>query len=84
METLIYALGFIIGALGTLFLLYYLKTRKLLRLQHELLVAILAMASDSLKLFDAMRKEPARSKPCDNAAEPARQDPGNTAGPCAE
>lgn len=36
METLLYALGFIIGALGTAFLLYFLKTRKTLRQQHEI------------------------------------------------
>lgn len=38
METLLYAEGFIIGVLGTSFLLYFLKTRKLLRTQHELIL----------------------------------------------
>ena len=38
METLLYVLGFVIGALGTSFLLYFLKTRKLLRTQHELIL----------------------------------------------
>jgi hypothetical protein len=37
METLLYVCGFIIGVLGTSFLLYFLKTRKTLRLQHELI-----------------------------------------------
>lgn len=35
METMLYVAGFIIGILGTSFLLYYLKTRKLLRTQHQ-------------------------------------------------
>lgn len=38
METLLYVLGFVIGALGTSFLLYFLKTRKTLRTQHELIL----------------------------------------------
>lgn len=38
METLLYVAGFIIGVLGTWFLLYYLKTRKLLRTQHHLIL----------------------------------------------
>lgn len=38
METLLYVLGFVIGALGTWFLLYFLKTRKLLHEQHELIL----------------------------------------------
>ena len=33
-----YVLGFIIGALGTWFLLYFLKTRKTLRQQHEIIM----------------------------------------------
>jgi hypothetical protein len=38
METLVYVLGFIIGALGTSFFLYYRKTRKLLLAQHRLVL----------------------------------------------
>lgn len=38
METLLYVLGFVIGALGTWFLFYFLKTRKLLRTQHKLIL----------------------------------------------
>lgn len=38
METLLYVAGFIIGILGTSFLLYYLKTSKLLRTQHHLIL----------------------------------------------
>lgn len=38
METMLYVAGFIIGILGTSFLLYYLKTRKLLRTQHHLIL----------------------------------------------
>lgn len=50
METLLFALGFIIAALGTWFLLYYLKTRKTLRLQHKIImefpVILTALAKD--------------------------------------
>lgn len=38
METLLYVLGFVIGTLGTWFLLYFLKTRKTLRQQHEIIM----------------------------------------------
>lgn len=38
METLLYVLGFVIGALGASFLLYFLKTRKTLRQQHEIIM----------------------------------------------
>lgn len=38
METLLYVAGFIIGTLGTSFLLYFLKTRKTLRQQHEIIM----------------------------------------------
>lgn len=38
METLVYVLGFTIGALGTSFFLYYRKTRKLLLAQHKLVL----------------------------------------------
>lgn len=38
METLLNVLGFVIGALGTSFLLYFLKTRKTLRQQHEIIM----------------------------------------------
>lgn len=37
METLLYVCGFIIGVLGTSLLLYFLKTRKTLRMQQELI-----------------------------------------------
>lgn len=50
METLLYVAGFIIGVLGTWFLLYYLKTRKLLRMQHELIeMFTLKMVAEDLK-----------------------------------
>ena len=38
MDTLLYVLGFVIGALGTWFLLYFLKTRKILRKQHVIIM----------------------------------------------
>lgn len=40
METLFYVEGFIIGVLGTSFLLYYLKTRKTLRQQDEIILSL--------------------------------------------
>ena len=50
METLLYAAGFIIGVLGTSFLLYFLKTRKTLRMQHELIkMFTLKMIAEDLK-----------------------------------
>lgn len=50
METLLYVAGFIIGVLGTWFLLYFLKTRKTLRMQHELIkMFTLKMIAEDLK-----------------------------------
>lgn len=50
METLLYVAGFIIGVLGTSFLLYFLKTRKTLRMQHELIkMFTLKMIAEDLK-----------------------------------
>lgn len=50
METLLYVCGFIIGVLGTSFLLYFLKTRKTLRLQHELIkIFTLKMIAEDLE-----------------------------------
>lgn len=40
METLVYILGFVIGVLGTSFFLYYHKTKKLLKKQHELIMEL--------------------------------------------
>lgn len=76
METLLYVLGFIIGALGTWFLLYFLKTRKVLRSQHELIEIL------TITAFGDKIKEHLDKKDCDKKdSEPARQEPGNTAGP---
>jgi hypothetical protein len=76
METLLYVLGFIIGALGTSFLLYFLKTRKVLRTQHELIKIL------TITAFGDKIKEHLDKKDCDKKdSEPARQEPGNTAGP---
>lgn len=91
METLLYVLGFIIGALGTWFLLYFLKTRKLLRTQHKLIIdftmLLASMPQEIADLKDRKKSdESAEKKPCDyavsNDAEPARQEPGNCAGDC--
>lgn len=50
METLLYVAGFIIGVLGTWFLLYFLKTRKTLRMQHALIeMFTLKMIAEDLK-----------------------------------
>ena len=50
METLLYLCGFIIGVLGTSFLLYFLKTRKTLRMQRELITMFtLKMVAEDLK-----------------------------------
>lgn len=89
METLLYVLGFIIGALGTWFLLYFLKTRKLLRQQHELImefpIVLHALTEKLIELETGKKHEkPAKKKPCEcdpKDSEPARQEPGNTAGP---
>ena len=49
METLLYAEGFIIGVLGTSFLLYFLKIRKTLRMQHELIKLFTLKMIEDLK-----------------------------------
>lgn len=91
METLLYVLGFIIGALGTWFLLYFLKTRKTLRQQHEIIMEFPLVLHALTKKIVELQKgkksdESAEKKPCDNEvsndAEPARQEPGNCAGDC--
>lgn len=58
METLLYVCGFIIGVLGTSFLLYFLKTRKTLRMQHKLIeMFTLKMIAEDLKEKVDERKE---------------------------
>lgn len=50
MQTLLYVCGFIIGVLGTSFLLYFLKTRKTLRMQRELIkMFTFKMVAEDLK-----------------------------------
>lgn len=74
METLLYVLGFVIGALGTWFLLYFLKTRKLLRTQHKLILDLTfaLVGKDLAKKCEEMdkAKESAEQKdkptPCEN------------------
>jgi hypothetical protein len=72
METLIFSLCFIIGALGTAFVLYYLRTRKLLKTQHELLMEsstlVAVLAKELAKAKDGDTSEPAPEKPCDSKA----------------
>lgn len=66
METMIYVLGFIIGALGTLFLLYFLRTRKTLREQNELIMefpmVLHALVSKLRDLEQGGNKESAEQK----------------------
>lgn len=63
METLLYVCGFIIGVLGTSFLLYFLKTRKTLRIQHELIeMFTLKMIAEDLKEKIDERKESCKEK----------------------
>lgn len=66
METLLYVAGFIIGVLGTWFLLYFLKTRKTLRMQHELihLLTLGHIAEDLKKRVEKCKK------PCEKEDEP--------------
>lgn len=87
METMLYVLGFVIGALGTWFLLYFLKTRKTLRQQHDIIMEFpLVLHALTKKLVelqeDKKSEKPAEKDPGDCDAAPARQEPGNTAGPC--
>lgn len=63
METLLYALGFIIGALGTAFLLYFLKTRKTLRQQHEIIVEFpLVLHALTKKIVELEKEKDQRSR----------------------
>lgn len=69
METLLYVAGFIIGVLGTWFLLYFLKTRKTLRMQHELISLLtLGHIAEDLK-----RKVENSKKPCENNKKPCEK-----------
>ena len=77
METLIFALCFIIGALGTWFLLYFLKTRKTLRQQHEIIMefplVLHALTKKLVELQTGKDKESAEQNdkptPCDEKSE---------------
>ena len=75
METLLYVLGFIIGALGTWFLLCFLKTRKVLRSQHELIKIL------TITAFGDKIKEHLDKKECDKKdSEPACQESAHITG----
>lgn len=72
METLLYVLGLIIGALGTWFLLYFLKTRKLLRSQHKLIInSMVIMASMSKEIADLKKSGKKSEDPVEKKDEPA-------------
>ena len=63
METLLYVAGFIIGVLGTWFLLYFLKTRKTLRMQYELIkIFTLKMIAEDLKEKGSDEQEKPKEK----------------------
>lgn len=66
METMIYVLAFISGALGTSFLLYILRTRKTLREQNELIIefsmVLHALQSKLRDLEQGGNKESAEQK----------------------
>ncbi len=63
---MIYVLGFIIGALGTSFLLYFLRTRKTLREQQELIIefsmVVHALVNKLRELEQGGNKESAEQK----------------------
>ena len=67
METLLYVLGFVIGALGTSFLVYFLKTRKTLRQQHEIIMefplVLHALTKKIVELQTGKDKESAEPQP---------------------
>jgi hypothetical protein len=71
METLLYVLSIVIGALGTWFLLYFLKTRKTLRQQHELirLLMLTTIAEDMEKRLGKC-KETCEKKPTEQNDKP--------------
>lgn len=75
METLVYALGFIIGALGTWFLLYYLKTRKTLRIQHKIIMD-LTFALVGKDIAEMMKKKDKEMAEAVKAREAAKEDDG--------
>jgi hypothetical protein len=79
METLLYVLGFVIGALGTSFLLYFLKTRKLLRTQHKLILD-LGLALVGREITEGMKKERDDKRSCEK--KPTEQNDKPT--PCEE
>lgn len=78
METLVYVLGFIIGALGTWFLLYYLKTRKTLRTQHEVIMNLTfaLVGKDIAKKREEMEKKDKEMADAVKARESAKDDDG--------
>lgn len=83
MITLLYILGVLLGALITSTVLYILKLRnevqrlkKVIKEQHKLIEIL------TITAFGDKIKEHLDKKDCDKKdSEPARQEPGNTAGP---
>lgn len=83
MTTLLYILGVLLGALITSTVLYILKLRnevqrlkKVIKEQHKLIEIL------TITAFGDNIKEHLDKKDCDKKdSEPARQEPGNTAGP---
>ena len=64
METLVYLLGFLLGAIGTWFLVYFLKTRKTLRQQHKIIMEFpLVLAMLTKKIKEGKESEPCSCEP---------------------
>lgn len=58
METLVYVLGFIIGALATAHILHLIRTRKLINKQHKLILELtFALIKADAKITKAEIKE---------------------------
>ena len=71
METLVFLLAALVGTIGTWFLVYFLKTQKLLKTQHKLILDM-GLALIGKDLAEIKRKEEAekvesceaKKKPC--------------------
>lgn len=80
METLLFALGFIIAALGTWFLLYFLRTRKTLRQQDKIIVDLTfaLVGKDIIKKREEMEKKDKEMAEAVKSRESAKEDDGCT------
>ena len=77
METLLYVLGFIIGALGTWFVLYYLKTRKTLRTRHKVIMNLtFALVGKDISEMEKKKKDKEVAETVKKVRESAKEDDG--------